>query len=258
MLKTAFKFLAYKLFSRHRRGHGIHSPFVYSFIREVLFADYQSGVLTELKNWHCDLEKKYLPESRREFGAGSGYRILKSRRIRAGRIGISRKFGAMLFRLVRFISPRQIIELGTGSGISTAWLASANASIPCKTVEGDIERMNFSKQNLSELGIRNVEFINKNFDDFLAVSEKFENPFVVFIDGNHSYSATLKYFRYFSKKADEHSVLVFDDIRWSEEMEKAWKEIKESPETRITIDLFFMGIVFFREGITKQNFVVNF
>ena len=61
------------------------------------------------------------------------------------------------------------------------------------------------------------------------------------------------------KKTDENSILIFDDIHWSEEMELAWKEIQNHPLVTVTIDLFFIGIVFFRkENIVKQHFQINF
>jgi hypothetical protein len=57
----------------------------------------------------------------------------------------------------------------------------------------------------------------------------------------------------------EYSILVFDDIHWSSEMEQAWKTIREQPEVTMTIDLFFIGLVFFRkEHKEKQDFVIRF
>ena len=53
--------------------------------------------------------------------------------------------------------------------------------------------------------------------------------------------------------------MIFDDIHWSKEMEAAWHTIKEHPDVRCTVDLFFIGIVFFRkEFMDKQHFVIRF
>lgn len=164
----------------------------------------------------------------------------------------------MLYRLVQFVSPRQIIELGTGSGISTAWLASANSNIPVTTIEANTERIKFAQKHLAGPDFRNVEFLNMQFDEFLEQNMEVKCPALIFIDGNHNYTSTMKYFNYFLAKVDGDSVIVFDDIRWSGEMERAWKEITENPAVKVSIDLFFMGIVFFRTGLPKQHFVVNF
>ena len=45
---------------------------------------------------------------------------------------------------------------------------------------------------------------------------------------------------------------------WSDEMKEAWVEIKAHPRVKVSIDLFSMGLAFFREGIVKQDFRIKF
>jgi hypothetical protein len=76
------------------------------------------------------------------------------------------------------------------------------------------------------------------FDERLKELEQDSVPELVFIDGDHSYEATMKYFNYFSSRMKK-GFLVFDDINWSAGMRKAWKG---RPQNRtVTIDLFYMG-----------------
>jgi hypothetical protein len=43
------------------------------------------------------------------------------------------------------------------------------------------------------------------------------------------------------------------------EMEQAWNAIKEYPAVRCTMDLFFVGIVLFRQEFKeKQHFTIRF
>jgi hypothetical protein len=51
---------------------------------------------------------------------------------------------------------------------------------------------------------------------------------------------------------------VFDDIRWSDEMTLAWEKIKNHPKVNVTIDLYSMGVVFFRKEQEKEHFVLRF
>jgi predicted O-methyltransferase YrrM len=82
---------------------------------------------------------------------------------------------------------------------------------------------------------------------------------LAFIDGNHRYEPTIRYYRQLLPAVHEYTVLIFDDIHWSKEMEQAWKEIKGYPEVMLSIDLFFIGLVFFRkENKTKQHFTIRF
>jgi hypothetical protein len=75
-----------------------------------------------------------------------------------------------------------------------------------------------------------------------------------FFDGNHRYEPTLRYFELCLAHRTDNSVFVFDDIHWSEEMERAWEAIKAHPDVTITVDLFYIGLVFFRKGRPKQHF----
>jgi predicted O-methyltransferase YrrM len=79
-----------------------------------------------------------------------------------------------------------------------------------------------------------------------------------FIDGNHRKEPTEKYFNELLAKTNNDSILVFDDIHWSREMEAAWDTIKNSPAVTCSIDLFFIGIVFFRKEFKeKQHFKIR-
>ncbi|HEX8547054.1 MAG TPA: class I SAM-dependent methyltransferase, partial [Cytophagaceae bacterium] len=77
---------------------------------------------------------------------------------------------------------------------------------------------------------------------------------MVFFDANHKYDPTLNYFNLCLQKVHEESIFIFDDIYWSKEMTKAWKEIIAHPSVILSIDLFHFGLVFFRKNQPKQHF----
>ena len=80
----------------------------------------------------------------------------------------------------------------------------------------------------------------------------------VYFDGNHKKEASLKYFNQCIEKINNNTIFVFDDIHWSRDMEEAWKEIKQNPKVKLTIDLFCYGLVFFKKELSKQDFIVKF
>jgi hypothetical protein len=41
-------------------------------------------------------------------------------------------------------------------------------------------------------------------------------------------------------------------------MENAWEQIKKHPKTTVTIDLFFVGIVFIKSELSKEHFTIRF
>ncbi|MFZ9719521.1 MAG: class I SAM-dependent methyltransferase, partial [Chitinophagaceae bacterium] len=81
----------------------------------------------------------------------------------------------------------------------------------------------------------------------------------VFIDGNHAYAPTLRYFNAMLPFVHSGTVMILDDIHWSAEMEKAWQAISNHSAVTLSIDLFFVGILFFREEqLHKQHFRIHF
>ena len=85
---------------------------------------------------------------------------------------------------------------------------------------------------------------------------KFKQVDMVYFDGNHQEKATIEYFNQCLAKAHENSIFIFDDIYWSKGMKKAWEFIKGHSDVTVTIDLFEVGIVFFKKDQTKQNFTI--
>ena len=78
------------------------------------------------------------------------------------------------------------------------------------------------------------------------------------MDGNHRKEPTLNYFSKCLQMVHNDSLFVLDGIHWSRDMEEAWEEIKENSQVRVTIDLFSLGLVFFRKEQEKEHFVVRF
>ncbi|HLT41068.1 MAG TPA: hypothetical protein VKZ95_00055, partial [Sphingobacteriaceae bacterium] len=76
--------------------------------------------------------------------------------------------------------------------------------------------------------------------------------------GNHRKEATLNYFYSCLPKVHEGTLLIFDDIYWSQGMKEGWEEIINHPAVTVAIDLFYIGLVFFKTGQEKENFKVRF
>jgi predicted O-methyltransferase YrrM len=92
-----------------------------------------------------------------------------------------------------------------------------------------------------------------------GVLSRLKNPLDwVFIDGDHTYSGTMDYFKQIMNHSCPDTVLILHDIHWSPDMEKAWEEIKAHPKVKVTLDLFYMGIVFFRSELSRQHFLLRF
>lgn len=260
--QLAKKYIQYWWKGSNAKGHGVHSPFVYDLIRKVLNDNESYACYTPIEQLRKRLQKDDRVLCIQDFGAGSRVNSHYERSVSsiANAALKPRKFGQLLFRLAKYFNAKNILELGTSLGITTSYLASADPSARVITMEGAAEVAAVAKQNFDSLKLTNIEVKEGNFDETLADVLRPEGIIdLAFIDGNHRHIPTVNYYHSLMPHINENSVLIFDDIHWSEEMETAWKEITAHEAVTLSVDLFFIGLVFFRkENKIKQHFVIKF
>ena len=253
--------LRYFLKSGHRKGHGVHSPFVSDFITSVLRDKTGYDAYSVAEKYRKSLLTNRSLISVTDFGEGSRRGNSRTRPVAgiAGHASVNRKFGRLLYRIALHYKPELIIELGTSLGISTLYLALGNPEASMTTVEADPAIAAIASENLCIYGLKNVLLINNTFDSALTeLLPQSPGKALVFIDGNHSLSSTLKYADHFLSRLPDGSIIVFDDINWSEGMRQAWKKIQEDKKSALTVDLFRMGIVFLKRDFFKENYTIRF
>lgn len=240
----------------------MHSPFVFDFIRNVLINKTQYAAYITVESLRNDLLQNHEEIEVEDFGAGSAMDKTGKRRIAsiAKHAAKPKKFGQLLYRVVQYYKPSTILELGTSLGITTCYLSLANTEATVVTMEGAPVVASLAKKNFEKLHLDNVKIIEGNFDDTLAgVVNDVPTLDFVFLDGNHRMQPTVRYFNEVLTRINSDSIIVVDDIHWSTDMENAWQVIKDHPSVQCSIDLFFIGIVFFRnEFHEKQHFTIRF
>ena len=260
--QLAKKYLRYYFTAANGKGHGIHSPFVFELITKVFNDQQHYHAYSRVEG----LRKKLLQDPTLltidDFGAGSVTGAAKQRTVAsiAKNAAKPAKLGQLLFRMARYYQPKTIVELGTSLGITTAYLSLAKPDARLITMEGATAVAAIARQNFRNLELQNCSLTEGNFDTTLAtVVHGLSTIDFAFIDGNHRQEPTERYFRELLPKMNNDSILIFDDIHWSREMEAAWETIKKDPAVRCSVDLFFIGIVFFRsEFKEKQHFTIRF
>lgn len=240
----------------------MHSPFVFNFILHVL--NNKDGYLppAEIEQLRNALMHDRRMLQTEDFGAGS--RVAKTKQRTVGELARSalkpKKYAQLLYRLAKHYQPQTVLELGTSLGITTSYFAKAVPSAAVVSIEGSKAIAAVAAENFANLGLKNIGQRVGNFDDLLAtVVQELLSINLAFIDGNHRCEPTLNYFHQLLPALNNDSILVFDDIHWSEEMEQAWHAIQQHPSVKYTVDVFFLGFVFFRQEFrTKQHFSVRF
>ena len=162
----------------------------------------------------------------------------------------------LLFKLIREFKPSNSIELGTCLGISGAYQAAAqklNKSGRLITLEGAKSLASLAEKNFQQLGLDNAYVVSGRFQDNLDRVLTENKPVdYAFIDGHHDEKATISYFEKFMPYLSKNSIIVFDDISWSDGMRHAWKKIENNKVVKISLDLKVIGICVFDENIDEK------
>jgi predicted O-methyltransferase YrrM len=258
----AKKYLHYYLTAENSKGHGVHSPFVFEFIKFVLNDKKEYGIYSTIEKQRQVLLNDKTVIEVEDFGAGST--VIKTKQRVVKDIAASslkpKKYSQLLFRMIQFYNKKNVLELGTSFGITTTYLASAKNNPAVTSMEGSQSIANIAQQSFDALQLKNIHIIKGDFEKTL--SPFLENAGTIdfaFLDGNHRKIPTLQYFQHILSNSTAEIIVVFDDIHWSKEMEEAWEEIKMQEAVTLSIDLFFIGIVFLKKDFkVKQHFVVRY
>jgi len=240
----------------------LHSPFAYRFYNEVINNGIAYPQYSRVERVRKDMIGHSRFIKRRDMGARAKEVPCDQRFVRvkdiARKSSISAKNGQFLFRLTKDLNPKNILELGTAFGISALYMAAAAPRSRIITIEGCLDSVHLAQENFEKAGTKNIKVIAGTFEDKLSVVwQDMPAPDLVFFDGNHKKASTLWYFNECLQHIHSNTVFIFDDIHWSAEMESAWKDIKRNTAVKVTIDLFYMGIVFFKEELSKEDYILN-
>lgn len=261
-LQLVRRFAGYWISASNGKGHGIHSPFVFEFVTMVMNGQKDTAVYREIEGLRSQLLADNTEIIVEDFGAGS--RVIGSKTRAVKKIASTslkpKKYSQLLHRVVKHYQPANILEIGTSLGITTSYLAKASPAASVITMEGAPAIAAIARRNFDTLGISNIRQVTGNFDETLAPTlDQMGHVDLAFIDGNHRYEPTTRYFEQVLARSGNDTIIILDDIYWSEEMENAWNRVKDHPSVRLTIDLFAIGIVVLRKEILhKQHFRVRY
>ena len=279
--------LKHQLTARNTGGHGVHSPYLFEWVRMVMSDKNTYYVWDEIE----EIRQEMLKDTRElefvDYGSGKLKGENGERRrvcdIAKGSLA-RRKEAQLLARLVGWLgrplltSPSRggtgdeasedrkgltIVELGTSLGVTTAYLAAMDSRNKVVTYEGcpavaEVARANWEKLGLSNIacvvGEITVDSLQLAVDSLQLAVDSLSGIDVAFIDANHTCEATLTYFNALASRVHEKSVVVVDDIHYNEDMEKAWKAICADERVTTTMDLYRMGLVFFDKHYWRKHY----
>lgn len=249
-----------KFYQNSDTYYRVHSPFLFDLLENTLEDDRHFYVFDKIESFRSELTSNNTVLTVEDLGAGSKTTKSNQRTIKQiTNSAVSPAYQSrFLFKLAQYMRSRNIIELGTSMGISSLYLSNYSKKVNLISLEGSREILQQAKKNFKAFGAENISTLLGHFDDtFPEALDRFEKVDFVYIDGNHAKEPTLKYFEWCLAKVHDKTVLVFDDIYWSPEMTEAWEIIKKHPSVKLSLDMYYFGIVFFNIDILqKQEFKI--
>jgi predicted O-methyltransferase YrrM len=255
-LHFAINYLIYFFSSGNK--HSVHSPFIYDLVTKVINArrikpEYHTYELIRSKMLKSNADIEIKPIGASSFAGKRKLRDLVKLSAK------SAKYAELLERLCAYFNPEFAIEIGSSVGMSTMYQAAGIKQGYLFALEGNHDSIKVAQHNIEQAELPQVQFREGLFENTLPhLLNELPRVDYVFFDGNHQLDATLQYFEWCLQKAHRGTVFVFDDIRWSDEMLLAWNKIKNHPLVTVSVDLYSMGIIFFRTEQEKEHFTIRF
>lgn len=237
--------------------HSLHSPFLFDFYTTLLKPPVKPGAFQHIEKLRQQLLHDKRTISVADHGSGKQAKALRKISAIAGTSLSAPRFSSFYFRLAQYFEATSIVELGTSFGINSLYLAEKKDAT-VTTFEGSAAIAGIAELTFEFADKKNVTLITGEIDITLpSFLQRVKKVDLAFMDANHRYKPTIKYFEWLLKKLHEGSVLILDDIHYSREMENAWAEIRNHNLVYGSVDLFRCGIVFFDPSLNKQHVILQ-
>lgn len=240
--------------------HSLHAPFVFDLYRQVIRpAALPLAPIEALRRQLCTSREQI---TIRELGAGSSINTSKTRTLAdiARHSLTPARFSGLLYRLVQYTGAKNILELGTSLGLNTLYLAAAAPEGNIHTLEGCPQTAALAARHFQQLQATQIHLHVGSIDERLPtlLQQQLNRLDLAYLDANHTEAATLRYFEWLLPHLHQDAVVVVDDIHWSAGMQKAWQQLSQHPAVSLSLDLYEAGLLFFRPGMQKQHYVIEF
>lgn len=241
--------------------HSLHAPYIYDLYTKTIKKKVDLEDFNAIEQARKVLEKSTETIQVVRLGAESRVNNETLRPVsKIAKKGISPvATSKLLYNLIHDYNCKNIVELGTSFGINTMYMAT-NPTVKVITFEGCPNTAQIAKKNFIRHDYNNIRLIEGNIDHTLPVfcKQQEEKIDLVYMDANHRYEPTIRYFEHLLNRIHEESIIIVDDINWSKEMSMAWNKLKNDPNVTTSVDLYELGILFFKPALEKKHYKLMF
>lgn len=239
---SLYNYFLYKLKSTNE--HGVHSPFVFDLVTNVIYNN---------KDYYCyktiEAQRKILLDSTVVVGSLSVSETAKKM--------YAEKYSKLLFRLVNYFQPNSVVLINDKLGVDSAYAASVSEHLKVYSFQENRELQKITASHLEQLKLKNVTLLYESQTTSLPDLLKQLSTLDFVVIHQKTKDEVLSVFYQCLEKANTSSVFVVSNVGLPEFAE-AWEEIKKNNQVTVTIDLFYMSIVFLRKEQVKEHFLIRF
>ena len=236
-------------------AHGLHSPFLFSFYKEVI-KPAKHFQLDNVEQLRSALKANHEVIDLFDLKSQQQYRRTISS---IAKTSLSTKrFSAFLFKLIEWLKVTRVMETGTSLGINALYMAGPEKVKKLITIEASPIIATIAKKQFNQLLQHKIEIKQGAVQEILHATLVKEKPVLCFIDADHRSSVILEGIEMIMEQVPEIRCIVVHDIYWSPDMKEAWDTIIDDKRLTLTVDLFQAGIIFPNLDMPNQHFIIRF
>ena len=224
----------------HRsKGHGIHSPFAFSFVLNVLRERHPYYAYEEIAEW-------------RKIAIDNAKGFWHHPKI------ISYKSAKLIFRVTNYFNPKAIMQIGTSYGVSSACALKVSSSSELYLCEASIEQYPVTRLLLSrfENKISQYRSFGEGLNDYRKACEEGNDPFVLINDIKaEEYSEVLTYLY---EIRNGKGVIIIRNLMRNPALNALWEAIRNAAPTGMTFSNGKTAIIVATPKLPHQNFSLWF
>jgi len=230
-----------KLF--YRKGYGVHSPFAYNLITKVIEEKAPFYAFEDIETF-----RKNLLSDKNNLSSITGKETQHP------------NYGAFLFRMVNFFKCQTILQIGCSTGVMSLYLAFASRTqTECYAFENRPNLLQPAKDFALAHNLNKLYFIEGNYSEQVQnICNSLTKIDLLFINQLPDSLETEKIIRLCESFVDESTIFIINDIATNKDRRNLWKKMKNHPQSRVSMDLYALGVVFFNKKLPKRHYKVYF
>lgn len=225
---------------RYRKGFGVHSPFAFSLITQVIgektpFYAYEE--ILQLKK-KCSRITALLPK-------------FVSLRLP------STKILFLLYRLINRFQSQHLLEIGNQGGLVSYVMGLPNTTAELISIGADADKLEQAAALFDQETPHNHCFIHGEPVKVLGELPEGYRADFIYIHAEAARHADELYAA-LRERIHPHTVILIESIKTDKNARRLWNYFRYSPEIRVSLDLYEVGVAIGHDRFYKQHYIVSF